>query len=327
MTETFKMKSLIRDTAIKSILKINYFLNNYREVIWLLGDARSGTTWVADMINFDKSLREMFEPFHPLEVSEMAFLKHNQYYRKGELDESMLSITQDIVSGKFTHNRVDGANQEISYRGILIKDIYANLLSYSVCSHFSNIKPILLIRNPFSVALSKSNKKGGLWPNDPKEFLQQSRLVDDYLYPFEDIINKTSAADNYILNQILIWAVLNYVPIKQFNERDIHVCFYESIYLKPNEEIMGIRDYLSNGSLHAMDKANLSDGVISKPSRFTHENSPILMGHSPISNWKNELPRTVIDRGYEILDAFHLADLYDNESMPNQGVIDSIRTS
>src|SRR5262245_3197724 len=39
-----------------------------RDAALVSGTRRSGTTWLADVINFDNHYRYMFEPFHPKEV-------------------------------------------------------------------------------------------------------------------------------------------------------------------------------------------------------------------------------------------------------------------
>ena len=33
---------------------------------WMVGSGRSGTTWLASLINADHTMREVFEPVHPL---------------------------------------------------------------------------------------------------------------------------------------------------------------------------------------------------------------------------------------------------------------------
>ena len=69
---------------------------------WAMGDGRSGTTWVADIINHDKRYREMFEPFHPNRVTDMDFILTHQYMRKDENNGKLELLAKDIFVGKFT---------------------------------------------------------------------------------------------------------------------------------------------------------------------------------------------------------------------------------
>ena len=68
----------------KIIAYANYMNKNYKEVIWLIGDVRSGTTWVSNLINHENKYRTMFEPFHP-----------NYIYRKDA--KSVTSFKSEIV--------------------------------------------------------------------------------------------------------------------------------------------------------------------------------------------------------------------------------------
>jgi hypothetical protein len=300
-------------------------LGNYEEVIWLVGDGRSGTTWVSDLINHDKKYREMFEPFHPRLVHDMNFIVPHQYIRPGSLNEELKSISSSIFSGKFINERVDSGNHSHLYNGIIIKDIFANLLCYSVTLQFPKIKPVLLIRNPFAVAISKHKKKNWFWVTEPLDLLNQKALHEDYLLPFEELIRKTSASKNYILNQILIWSIINYVPLRQFQPGKIHICFYENIYSEPSREISKIFHFVRG--LRDNNQVSLNEEVIIRPSRVIGKESNLLTGTCPVSSWKNELAPQLIDDGLKILQHFCFDNLYDEKSMPNEDVLSRIHES
>lgn len=315
-----QIKSTIKYQCTKLAIRANYLLNKYRETIWLLGDGRSGTTWVCDLINYEKKYREMFEPFHPRYISDVNFIVPHQYIRPYELDDEIKKVANDIFSGKFTHERVDSANHFRLYEGIIVKDIFANLLCYSLWLNFQKVKPVLLLRNPFAVSLSKLKKKSWFWMTDPMDLLNQKHLYADYLYAFEDLIKQTSAKRNYILNQILIWSIINYIPLRQFHMGSIHICFYEKIYMDPEKEIRGIFEFIENSPKINLDKVKLRK-IISRPSRMAGKGSNMLIGASPIASWKDEIPPNIIDEGFNILQHFGFENLYDDESIPNEDVI------
>jgi hypothetical protein len=318
------IKSKALDAYIYLTLKGNYYLNNYNEVIWLVGDGRSGTTWVSSLINHQKNYREMFEPFHPRHEG-MEFLLPHQYMSDHDANDNLRVVADAVFSGKFMHHRVDSSNRSLLYSGLLIKDIFANLFCFWACRQFPRVRPILLIRNPFSVALSKYKKRKWFWVTEPLDLLRQISLHKDFLMPFEDLIRKTSAKGDYILNQILIWSIIYYVPLLQFKPEEIHICFYESIFTDPDREVSDILQFVRQKPDRIHTK--LSKEIINRPSRVIGSDSNIILGTSPVSSWKGELSSRLIDEGLEILDCFGFADLYDTASMPQKDVLKTIHRS
>ena len=309
------------DTIRRSVLYTNHLLGRYKDVIWLIGDGRSGTTWVSSLINHDKKYREMFEPFHPTLVEKANFLKPHQYVKAGEENPELYQLAADIFSGKLTHARVDYGNRAPLYSGLLVKDIFANLIAHWASAHFPHVKIVLLIRNPFSVALSKYKKKGWFWATDPAMVTSQNGIMSDHLAPFEDIIGKTSSKNDYILNQVLIWSMINYVPLKQFAPGEIDIVFYEEIQSDPNNAIGKL---LEKGLRQDQKKTELSEEIINQPSKVSTFETNISQGSSPITSWKNEISTKQIDEGLEILDAFGFGKLYDESSMPDRNELNTI---
>jgi hypothetical protein len=267
----------------------------------------------------------MFEPFHPKYVRDMNFIVPHQYIRKYDSNERLTTLASNIFRGKFTHERVDSDNRLLLYDGLLIKDIYANLLCYWAVSQFQEVRPVLLIRNPFSVALSKYKRRNWFWATEPLDLLSQPPLYEDYLSPFEDIIKTVSRKKNYILNQILIWSVINYVPLCQFESGSLHVCFYESIYKEPSHEISKIFQFVRR--THENTAFALPKEIIHRPSRVADTESNFISGTSPVLSWKNELTPKLIDDGLSILQHFGFDNLYDDMSMPNTEVLKDIHGS
>jgi len=309
--------------ARSAVLRANYLLHNYDEVIWVLGDGRSGTTWLSGLLNHNNNYRDMFEPFHPTLVADMDFLLPHQYVRQEDTNEKLLKIASDVFTGKFTDPRVDFGNRSLVYNGLLIKDIFANLLCYWAKQHFPHIKPVIIIRNPFSVALSKSKKKDWFWVTEPLDFLKQEALYKDFMSPFEETIRKTSEKKNLLLNHVLIWAIVNYVPLRQFKPGEIHFCFYEDLFSDPVNEVKKIFNYVKGPA--KSHEIHLATDIINRPSHVTDDNSTLLSPQSPIMAWKNEFPAARVDDGLKILEKFGLDCLYDDRSMPDKNVINEFR--
>ncbi|MCG8345899.1 MAG: sulfotransferase domain-containing protein [Chlorobiales bacterium] len=324
-----KLKKKIKTEIVwplqKVIFSTNYLLNNYKEIVWLIGDGRSGTTWLASLINYRKKYREMFEPFHPWLDERMGFFMPHLYMRENNENANLKMAAEEVFTGKYMYERVDAGNYSMLYNGLLVKDIFANLFSYWISTRYPEIKIILLIRNPFAVALSKCKKKNWLWLNDPMALLDQKDLYDDYLQPFEDVIRKTRCENDYLLCQILIWSIVNYVPLRQFDPGKVQVVFYEDVVTNPGHEVSKIFDFIRKGQYQRQVK--LSDKVINKPSKYAGKESNIIKGTSPLTSWKQEMTPRQIERGMGILEKFGFDELYDDSSMPDRNVINSIQKS
>ena len=306
--------------ANRLVLKANYWLGRYQETIWLIGDGRSGTTWVSSLINWDHQLREMFEPFHPRAGREMqAFLPHH-YLRPNEENDTIYRLAKDVFSGHLTQRRVDAHNSGLVYRGLLVKDIFVNLAARWAVTRFPNVKIVLLVRNPFAAALSKHKKRHWLWVTDPKDLQAQPALQEDYLHEFDDVINACS--DDYIERQILIWSIIHHVPLRQFEAGKICVVFYEDIYAAPMRALSTIFQFV-RGTDPTVDSETLKR-IIATPSRVAGAKSNLAKGQSPVNSWQNELSTQQIDRGYAILARFGLDTLYDANGMPQEGQVERL---
>ena len=294
--------------------------------MWLFGDGRSGTTWISEVINFRGSYRELFEPFHPKAIPEASFLIPFEYSQALTDKPQLVDYASQVFSGKTSNPRIEAANQQpvSQYQRLLVKDIFANLFAHAVCREFPHIKPVLLIRNPFAMAASKFKKRHWYWLTDPSVLVSQAPLYVDFLEPFEEIIEITIEENNYILNLILIWCIVNYVPLRQFDPQTIHVCLYESVYADPQAGIAELFTFIGNDPQDG--PADVDPDQVAKPSRLSGEESNLLRGTSPINAWMDEMPAVIVDRGLEIMDEFGFADLYDEHSLPNRQVISQIQT-
>jgi hypothetical protein len=304
-------------------LTANYYLGRYREVVWLIGDGRSGTTWVSSLINHQRRYREMFEPFHPRVLKSTDGFRPNQYIRPDDPCEVFRDRAAEVFSGRLTHGRVDADTRPAVYNGLLIKDIFANLFACWALQRFPDLKILLLMRNPFAVAVSKFHKRRWSWTIDPLDLLNQPNLREDYLHPFEALIGRVSRGNDYIETQILIWSILNYVPLLQFGADQCHVVFYEDVCARPDDEVSRIRSHIRPHD--AAPRVTIPAEVVRKPSRVTATGSALLKGASPIDSWRRELTPAQIDAGRAILSHFGLDGLYRSEPMPDRERLDDVR--
>lgn len=291
------------------------------EVIWLLGHPRSGTTWVAELINHDHRLRDMFEPIRPARVEQTSFLRPHQYARPGDDDAELHQLMTEIFAGRLTHARVDFANRRPLYTGLIVKDCFANLLAGWVGRRFPTVRPVLLIRNPFAACLSMLKRPRWYWPIDPADLLAQRDLVEDHLAPFHDTLARTAAEGDDLDKALVTWAVVNLVPLRQFAVDELHVCLYEEFYHQPEDRLAGLLEFTSRADPADLD---VSREQIDTPSRMG-KNSNVTTDKSPVSAWRDDLGAERIERGVTLLDELGVGDLYGDGLEPDRAVLDRLR--
>ncbi|WP_053990072.1 sulfotransferase domain-containing protein [Mangrovimonas sp. TPBH4] len=311
-------KERLRNIAISKLY--SYYPFRYKRTVWLIGAGRSGTTWIASLINIDASFRELFEPFHSCyyELKDVGFY-HHKYLNKQSLNIELRQLAKKIFQGAFYQKRSDEGNDLIwntRYENILVKDVFSNLMAFEVYRENRQIKPILLIRNPFEVALSLQRTKDWNWMKDPIDFLEQKDLVTDFLKPYECLIRKVSKEGTFIDKQILIWAIINYIPLKQFDENVLLVTFYEHWIANPDTELKRIYEHIN---LVEKEFVNLKQVKKFKvPSKTSINNT------FKTASWRDKFSKEQLESGEFILNSFGFKNLYNEQGIPNIGVLNNI---
>lgn len=299
--------------GLGSILAANGF-RKLEDVIWLIGDARSGTTWAANLLNHQGNYREMFEPFHPA-VPAARFLANYQYVRPGQDWPELERLSDRIFGGSFHSRRVDRGVRIKPYQGLLVKDIGANLFAYWAAAKFPQVRTVLLIRNPFAVAASKLEKSTWDWCDKPSELLDQSDLHDDFLRPHAGLIREVAARNDLLQNYLLIWAILNSIPLRQFGPAELQTIFYEEAFQDPSGMV---------ASVLRKQNAELDPAVAKRPSKVASQS--LLNGKCPLTSWKSKFDAQQLREGRRILENFGLHRFYDERGMPDRAALNDFRS-
>jgi hypothetical protein len=277
---------------------------DYRNTVLIAGTGRSGTTWLEDIVNFGHDHRILFEPFHSKEVPLLAHWRYRQYLRSDERAEQYLSPARRILSGRIRNKWVDQLNMKHLVSKRLIKDIRANLILHWVHTQFPEIPIVLLMRHPCAVASSKLTLG---WKTHLSDFTDQPQLVEDHLQPFLPVLE--SARDDFD-RHVLLWCVENVIPLRQFSDGDIHVCFYEHFCTQPEREARSLATYLRRDFNPSMLAG------LDRPSALSKGHSAILNGGSVLNAWRKRIAPAQVDRAIELLRAFDLDHVYGTGSLP-----------
>lgn len=296
-----------------AVFQFNRLLGRYSRAIWVLGEGRSGTTLLADLISAFGSYRTMFEPFHPGRVSESGFLPMLTYRRPSEDDPQLQAFASRVFSGALVHPWVDRrSNGGFIHDGLIVKDVFASLIAKWALQRFPTTKPVLILRNPFAVAQSKRRTGNWAWVKRPAELLAQRALVDDHLNSRQvAVLEDADRSGDLILAQIAIWAAVHFVMFRQFSPGELHLVFYENLVSAPGVEMDRLAGFLARPA----PGAARIEKVMATPTSVATVGS-VERARDTTNAWRRDLSETEISRGLAVLSAFDLVNLYDREGQP-----------
>jgi hypothetical protein len=271
--------------------------------VLLAGSARSGTTWLGDVINFNNGYRYMFEPFHPRHGIPFGDIDGRRYIRSGSSESNDIAIARSILSGRVRSEWVDKFNKKMVCNKRLVKDVYANLILKWLQDNFPEIKIIFIIRHPYAVASSRQKLPDWNFFHNPDQFLSQDDLMEDFLHPFESQI---SSVQSDFAKEVLSWCIDNYVPLKQFKRGDIHLALYEDFRMTPEREIDRMLDFIGEKSR----KEAYSN--LSRPSLTSRGGGIAAVNES----WKNRITSSHEEEARSIIKTFGLDQIYPDDSAP-----------
>jgi hypothetical protein len=278
---------------------------DHRDAIFLAGSGRGGTTWIAEMINYDNALRFIFEPFNPRVVPLCRAFANRQYLRAGDTRPEYVDAARAIVTGRFRNGWADYYNHRIVSRKRLIKDIRTHLCLRWLYELFPGMPIVLLVRHPCAIAASRLRYG---WHNDLGALLAQPQLVDDYLGPMRRELDRI--ADPFAMH-VAQWCIENYVPLRQFAAGEIHVAFYEDFRSDPRREIARMFAFIG--------RPLTEDAFtrLARPSSMAWESATgIALGGARSDGWKSSVSDDDAKRAIEVLQLFGLDRLYSTEAEP-----------
>jgi sulfotransferase family protein len=287
----------------------HFYINpnpDVRRSILVAGTARSGTTWLADLIASQIPSRILFEPFNPELVSDYSRFHYFQYMRPGIQNPDFYTFAQKVFTGEIHNRWIDRQNERIISKFRLVKEIRANLALKWLHDNFPEVPILFMMRHPCAVVSSRM-ELGWATDRDIDPFLSQPQLVEDHLDPYLDLIR---SAGNSEEKHAVIWSVSNLVPLKQFRSDELKVVYYENLCTHPEAELPGIFETIGYEFSSALVD------TINQPSQTTKAGSAVVAGTDKIGSWKQKLSRSQIDNILRIVHGFGLSHLYSEASLP-----------
>ena len=301
-------------TAVKkSLCSLNRLLGRYQEKLFVLGEGRSGTTWLMNLLNFDQRYRVLFEPFQTECFAKAVPYKSEYPFPDSKHTTAVSEHISRVMRGEFISDKVSIGFPKALFRGLLIKDVSAHLIIDPICSAAPDMQRIMLLRHPFAVAHSKS--KAFTWPTVPNTFLSQHNSLRATLQPQRELIEKVEREGNELLKQILLWCMAYHIAFSARSSGGFVVAFYEHMVTDPDSEIPRVFTELNMAGRFLQNRTLIEDQY-RKKSHVTQAEDAIDHSRRGKSKWREEWSSKTIDTGLSILEAFGMDVVYDDSYYP-----------
>jgi hypothetical protein len=296
---------------------INRWLGRFEDKLLVIGEGRSGTTWLANLLNFDHHYRMLFEPFQAENFRPPIAYKSEYPFPDSDGNDAVDRHIQKVIRGNFISGHANVQFPKALYRGLLIKDISAQLIIDQLCDSAPGMRRTMIIRHPFAVAESKS--KTFSWPTDPSTFVSHDNPRRDEIEGQRDIIDKVAATGDPILIQILLWCLSTRFALSSRSISSFSLVFYEDLITHPKQEL---RRLFADLDLLARYNENqqLIEDQLGHRSHVTFRNNAIENSRKQHAAWHNQWQPRTIDAGLQILEEFGFQNVYSDDFSPLLGI-------
>lgn len=280
--------------------------HDIRRSMIVAGAARSGTTWLADIIRSQVSCRVVWEPFSPGHVPAFSQFTELLYRRPFDVDQDLEGYVRRVLQGDSRDPWIDRNVDRIRPTYRLVKSVRAGLFLKWMHNVFPEIPLLYVVRHPCAIVLSRMEAN---WDPDPDldAFFAQPALIEDHLV---DKLALMKAAQTIEEKHAIIWCILHLIPSKQFRQGKLPVVFYENLCLWPEKTIPVVFGALGQGYQDSVFEQ------VHKPSRTTSRKSAILTGQDKVVGWTQKLSAKQVRKVLAVVRAFGLEYLYGDSTIP-----------
>jgi len=286
---------------------------DYRRTLLLVSSARSGSTWLSDILEESLRCRMIFEPLRRDKVALARGVPWGRYSDPDDTDPELDDVLTRILTGRVRSRWSDKFNRYRLPRRRLVKEVRATNLLPRIVEKFPDMPVVYLLRHPVPTAWSAAELQ---WKPYLKEFLGQSPLLDGPLAKFGDVIAEQSVDGSPFQKHILRWCLENYVPVNWLAPHSVHVVFYESIVEDPEGELLRLGRYLEGFADGGWQLAAARPSAVDLPSRANYRDTPVLAADVRLRAWCDEVPEDDIAAALELVGVFGLDRIYGSDVRP-----------
>jgi len=274
------------------------------DAIFLSGEPRGGTTWLAEIIRRSSPTAVVWEPFTGDKKN--PFRKLGIHWRQNippdadwpEMSTSLHTMLggRALDTNSAYYERLRPANYLQADR-LLVKCVHANgMLRWIVRQVDFQHAPIYLLRHPFAIV--SSQKKHGAWKNVKAPYHLPKGPYDKIFRRHEDFIGGLDTFEEIMTAN---WCLSNQYNISNLNSQKWMSVFYEHL----REGHQSVRTIFDHFDLPVPDNV---DELIEKPSRTTRGSRP-----ASLDGWRRKIPFPLQESMQRVLDHFSIS-LYSKDS-------------
>jgi hypothetical protein len=293
----------------RTILELNH---DYRRTLLVVGSARSGSTWLSDLLEESLRCRVIFEPLRRDKVPISRGVPWGFYADPDRSDPDLYGVIDCIMSGRVRSVWTDEGNAHRIPRRRLVKEIRATNLLPWIARSFPGLPVVYLLRHPIPSALSASQLG---WDPFLEEFIGQDALMSGPLRPFATAIAAHQDGDLFH-RHVLRWCMENFVPVHMLAPGSVHVVFYEELVENPGREVERLTEFLHRFSA---GRWVVDDGPLAAAGRLSRTNfrdTPLLAPADRLDSWRAEVSTETLASAMAIVGAFGLDGVYGHATGP-----------
>lgn len=213
-----------------------------RPTVCLHGSARSGTTWLAQLLARPFRHRLLFEPFHPDAVPEASIVA-DRWVDPETIPDDVATLCfralDDRVENRYvqmhTSHRFGMHRRRWWPKLRVVKDVRTNLLVPALRALFGPSLPIvLLVRHPGAVVESLLRKGFSFGPQ-VDHLLAQETLADVYGLPLDDLARLATSEAKRIAVR---WLIENRPLLDHASALGLHVVRFEALAADPDGQAL-----------------------------------------------------------------------------------------
>lgn len=284
---------------INNILPIIDLGKRVDQTLFVVSQARSGSTFFANLLNHKRDFRVLFEPLHKSYVERAQEVDLPLSLPEDDNTVEYKKFFADIIKGNISNKWIDRENKAGIYSKRLVKLVRANMLLPWIVTNFPDLKVIFLLRNPISVIESWERLNFG----NGHDLREMVLLNEDVVKFIPDGLLKTyREEDDAFLLSVYYWCIYNSYPLKRCRSNSFICVKYEDV-VERDQTVMEDIFKFTGIKISDLDEKHYSK--TSSSSRKQRDSLQVALNKS-----KEKLGKERLIKAQHIIDLFEMNHLY-----------------
>ena len=227
--------------------------HDIRDTTLVVSTGRSGSTWVAEIINHRNEYRLVFEPFRSERVRTARPFRLGQYIDPADQKHPLAGRIDALLAGRVRSWWTDGQNRRRIASRRIVKEIRITNLVPWIRARHPELPIVYVVRDP--VAVARSWLELG-WGDRLADFLGQGELLGQFA-GIEREVEELARSGDQFERHVLRWCLENAILLRGHAALDVHRVDFGRLATQPELELDPLFAYLArdaSGALAAVGK-------------------------------------------------------------------------